>query len=350
MTFGERRFGAGGPTLTDVGEEELLRQLRALSDAGPTIARERAGTLRLGPGDDASVWRPSPAHEVALTQDALVEDRDFRRDWITPRALGRRALGVALSDLAAMGAEPAWCMTTLCAPGGTELEDVLEIQRGMVEAAAATGCAIAGGDVSDTPSALVIDVAVGGTVPIGTWLRRDAGKAGDVLIVTGRLGAAAAGLRMLDGGDVTPEAGAQAAWTDALLAPKPRLAEGRRMAETGVLCAGDVSDGLLVEVARTARASRCAAELWLNSVPAAAGLERAFPESWPELALAGGEDFELLCAAPHEVAARLIGSWPADLAPLRVVGRLTYGSEVSLLDRQGGTALPLPRPRSRHWR
>jgi thiamine-monophosphate kinase len=350
VTFGERRFDSGGPTLFDVGEEELLRRLRELSGAAQTRTGEGAGALVLGPGDDAAVWQPPAAHEVALSQDALVEDRDFRREWITPRALGRRALAVALSDLAAMGAAPAWCTATLCAPADTQLEDVLEIQRGLADVASATGCAIAGGDVSDTPSVLVIDVAVGGTVPVGGYLRRDAGRAGDVLIVTGRLGAAAAGLRVLNGTDAVDDADMHRVWVEALNAPQPRLGEGRHMAAAGVRCAGDISDGLLVEASRTARASRCAAELWLNSVPAAEGLERAFPETWLELALAGGDDFELLCAAPDEVAAGLLASWPAGLAPLRVVGRLAYGSEVSLLSRQGGAALPLPPARSRHWR
>ena len=320
----------------------MLRRLRAAAANGSTAA------LVIGPGDDSAVWAPPPGAELALTQDALVEHRDFERTWITPRALGRRALAVTLSDLAAMGASPAWCLATLCAPGSTEVEDVLEIQRGLVEAAAAAGCAVAGGDLSDTPDALVLDIVAGGTAERGRWLRRDAGRPGDVLLVTGSLGAAAAGLISLrDGAPADAEA---FLWVEALLEPHARIAEGRRLAAAGVRCAGDVSDGLLVDAARTAEASGCAAELWLESLPVGAGVAQAFPDRWPAFALAGGEDFELLCAAAPDLATSLINDWPADLAPLRCVGRLHEGAGIALLDRCGGTPLPPPPPRSRHWR
>lgn len=336
---GARRFDSGGPTLAEAGEDEVLRDLATLA------AGAQAPSLVLGPGDDAAVWRPPAGAEVAVTQDALVEDRDFRREWITPRGLGRRALTVALSDLAAMGATPAWCTATLCAPASTQLEDVLEIQRGLVAAAAEVGCAVAGGDLSDTPGGLVLDVAAGGTAHPGQWLRRRDGRAGDALAVTGRLGAAAAGLEALRAGrdDVDP------AWLDAFLAPVARLAEGQRLAETGVRCAGDVSDGLLVDAGRTAVASGCGVEIWLDRIPVAAGLREALPDSWLDLALAGGEDFELLCAGPPVVLAELAAGWPAGLAPLHLIGRLTRGAGITLLDTEHGSPQPLPPVRSRHW-
>lgn len=344
MSFGERAFDSGGPTLAETGEEEVLRRLREVAAAGAGEA------LLVGPGDDAAVWSPPSGRELALTQDALVEDRDFRRGWLSPRALGRRALAVSLSDLAGMGAAPAWCLATLCAPGDTEVDDVLEIQRGLVAAAAGAGCAVAGGDVSDTPGPLVIDVSAGGTAAPGRWLRRDAGRPGDALLVTGSLGAAAAGLLWLEGGVLDRGAAHAAAWVDALLAPRARVAEGLRLAEAGVRCAGDVSDGLVADAARTARASGCGAELWLDALPVAPGLQQRFAEQWPDLALGGGEDFELLCAAAPGLADRLLAAWPAALAPLRRVGRLTGGGGVVLLRHAGGAAMPLPRQRSRHWR
>lgn len=345
---GEAAFGAGGPTLAETGEEEVLRQLRlvaAAANAGPGLV--------LGPGDDAAVWAPPPGLEVALTQDALVEDCDFRRRWITPRGLGRRAATVAISDLAAMGAAPAWCMATLCAPGGTFLADVLEIQRGFVESAAGWGCAIAGGDLSDTAGPLVLDVAAAGTGHPGAWLRRDAGRAGDELLVTGTLGAAAAALRLLER-DAVDGAGRmrddwRAGWVEALVAPRARVAEGRRAAAAGVRCAGDLSDGLLVDAGRTAAACGCAAELWRDALPIAPGLREAFPDMWLELALGGGEDFELLIAAASQQAAELRDRWPPELAPLQPVGRLKPGVGITLLTADGGEPLPLPRAHSRHW-
>lgn len=316
--------------------------------------------LVLGPGDDAAVWQAGDGVEVALTQDALVEERDFQRAWIAPRVLGRRAFTVAVSDLAAMGAEPAWCTVTLCAPGWSQLEDVLEIQRGLVEAASAAGCAVAGGDLSDTPGGLVIDVAAGGSAPPGQWLRRSAGQPGDALVVTGHLGAAAAGLEVLlterltelpGITDAAPEPMSETdlRWVEALCAPVARLKEGRHLAGAGVRCGGDISDGLLVDAGRTASASGCRAEIWRDRIPAAEGLRSSFPDIWMQLAIAGGEDFELLCAAPPRVLDDVLASWPDGFAPFHIVGRLTEGEGVTLLDHEHGSAVSLPRVRSRHW-
>jgi thiamine-monophosphate kinase len=354
LTSHLRHFDSGGPTLAETGEEQVLRLL-----AG--VARGAAGpALLIGPGDDAAVWQPAAGMELALTQDALVEDRDFRRGWITPWALGRRAFTVALSDLAAMGAQPGWCTATLCAPGSTQLGDVLEIQRGLVEAAADAGCAVAGGDVSDTPGGLVIDVAAGGTAMPGKWLRRDSGRVGDALAVTGRLGAAAAGLEVLLTERATelpgvaetaaaPPTDERLRWVEAFLAPAARIAEGQHLAAGGVRCGGDISDGLLVDAGRTAAASGCRAELWRDRIPTPDGLREAFPDTWLELALAGGEDFELLCAAPLKLLTELAASWPDGLAPLQIVGRLMVGSGVALLEHESGSPVALPRVRSRHW-
>jgi thiamine-monophosphate kinase len=346
-----RHFDSGGPTLAQAGEEEVLRLVAAI--AGESSAQ----SLVRGPGDDAAVWRPEPGVEVAVTQDALVEDRDFRRRWITPRSLGRRALHVALSDVAAMGATPAWCTATVCAPGSTNLEDVLEIQRGLVAAAAAAGCAVAGGDLSDTPGGIVIDVAAGGTALPGHWLRRGAGRPGEALAVTGSLGAAAAGLAALRlaefsglGGNPDDSLSEELLrWVAAFRTPVARLEEGRRLAEAGVRCAGDISDGLLVESARTAAASGCGAELWRDRVPVPRGLPEQFPGEWLGFALGGGEDFELLFSAPPALLGELAAAWPDGLAPLHVVGRLAEGTGVMLLDHENGSPVTPPQVRSRHW-
>src|SRR5438132_13212423 len=265
----ERGFDLPGPSLAEVGEAELLRRLAELTTA------TAAPGVRLGSGDDAAVWAPPAGTEVVVSQDALVEGEDFERGWASPSRLGHRALAVALSDLAGMGATPAWCTATLCAPGTTRLADALEIHRGLCAEAATTGCALVGGDVSAINGPIVLDVCVGGTVPAGRYLRRDAGRAGDLLGVTGTLGRAAAGLRILQGA-VTAPGVTRAEWAAAFLYPQARLAEGQALAAAGVRCGGDVSDGLLVEAERTAGMSRCGAELWLDSVPVDAELRAAF--------------------------------------------------------------------------
>ena len=308
--------------------------------------------MLLGPGDDAAVWQPPPGRALVLTQDALVEGVDFRREWTTPHGLGRRCIAVSLSDLAAMGARPAFCLVTLCAPPDTSLADVEALHAGIEEIAAGHGCPLVGGDVSAITGPLVLDVVVGGTVDPSRVLRRDAGRPGDLLLVTGVLGRAAAGLRLVrdEAAFRVPVADADAAtWRAAQLDPVPRLAEGERLAAAGVLCAGDLSDGLLVDAGRTAAASGCGAELWRDALPVDSALPSAFPDDWVALALGGGEDFELLAAVAAAAADALLRDWPAELAGLSVVGRLVAGDGVRLLNHEGGAPLALPPVASRHF-
>ena len=327
--------------------------------------------MLLGPGDDAAVWQPPAGRALVLTQDAMVEGVDFHRAWTTPLLLGRRCIAISLSDLAAMGAEPAFCLVTLCAPASTPLADVEALHGGIEAICVEHGCPLLGGDVSAIPGPMVLDVVAGGTVDPERVLRRDAGRPGDVLVVTGSLGRAAAGLRLLregEAGAALPgadwiaaqqdrllregyaEASApDAAWIAAQLDPVPRLAEGQRLAAAGVRCAGDLSDGLLVDAGRTAAASGCAAELWRDAVPVAAELRARFDDDWPAMALGGGEDFELLAAVDASAIDALLAGWPSELAPLTVVGRLAEGEGQRLLDRRGGAELALPPVASRHF-
>lgn len=337
-----RRFGAGGPTLAEVGERALIERL-------VEIAEGAAGPQPPGfSGDDAAVWSPAPGCDLAVSVDALVEGVDFRRGWISPRRLGRRAFAVAVSDLAGTGAEPVQCLATLCARGSEQLDDILDIQRGLCEAAAAAGCAMVGGDVSAIDGPLVIDVCIVGTLARGRALRRSAGRPGDVVMVTGVLGRAAAGLRLLIEGS-GPRPGVEEEWLEAQLQPALRVAEGRRLLDAGVACGGDISDGLLLDAARTAQASGCGVEVWADSLPVDGQLKDRFSRGWLELAVGGGEDFELVVAVAVADVARLRRDWPAPLAPLSEVGRLVEGSGVRLLDRRDGTELIQPPTAARHF-
>jgi len=301
----------------------------------------------VGNGDDGAVWHPGPDVDVVLSQDACVEGVDFVRRWSSPQLVGRRAVAAALSDLAAMGARPVLCQATLCAPGTARLADVLAIHRGLAEAAAEFGCVLAGGDLSAVDGPLVVDVTVCGEVAAGRALRRDRGTGGDALLVTGCLGGATAGLRRLLA-DADPATDGEQLWIERQLRPVPRIAEGLHLVADGVTCAGDLSDGLLLDAQRTAGMSGCGVELWLDHVPTEPGIREAIAD-WPALALGGGEDFELLVAVPQAAAGPLLSSWPPGLAPLTVVGALTTGSGVRLLDRRGGSEIPPPPAASRHF-
>jgi thiamine-monophosphate kinase len=337
----ERRFGEGGPTLAEVGERALLERLVAISrDSYPSGPRS---------GDDAAVWSPPAGVDLAVSIDALVEGVDFRRSWIDPRRLGGRAFAVAVSDLAAMGAEPASCVATLCARGSEQVEDVLAIQRGLCEAAAAAACPVVGGDVSAIDGPLVIDVCVTGSLPRGRSLRRDAGRPGDLLVVTGVLGRSAAGLQLLLHGDGAASP-CERRWIAAQLEPVVRLREGARLLRAGVLCAGDISDGLLVDAVRTASTSGCAAEIWLDRVPVDAELRERFSHRWQELAVAGGDDYELLAAVAEPLLDSVLREWPGELSPLNVVGILNAGQGIRLLDRRGGAEQSPPVSLAEHFK
>ena len=213
-----------------------------------------------------------------------------------------------MSDLAATGSEPAFCLLTICAHSSTAALDVLGIDAGLCDAAIESACSVVGGDVSAIDGPLVVDVTAGGFVERNRVLRRDAGRPGDLLLVTGTLGRAAGGLAVLQG-RLSAES-AHSSWVAAQISPHARVAEGRALAEGDVRCAGDLSDGLWVDVEWTASASECGAELWWDRVPVDPEL-RALPDQMARtLALASGEDFELLAAASPEVTERLLRNWP----------------------------------------
>ena len=340
-----RRFGDEGTAVSEVGESALLRAL--INEAERTLV-ESNNTVVVESGDDAAVWRPDLKALLVVTQDAIVEGVDYMAQWAFPHLVGRRSLTMSLSDIASMGAKPTWCVVTYCASPNVCYEDLLAIQQGLCDVATASGCAVIGGDVSRIDGPLVVDVTAGGSVQEDRILRRDAGRAGDLLLVTGTVGRAAAGLRLLADGQIEPGK-SNDRWVASQLDPVARLDEGTALAEFGVTCCGDLSDGLLVDSERTAESSGCAAELWLDAIPVDPGLRNSFPDEWIALALAGGEDFELLVAASNANVTDLVHKWSPRLAPLTVIGRLVTGSGVRLLDRRGGVEIPKPTPTSRHF-
>ena len=168
------------------------------------------------------------------------------------------------------------------------------------------------------------------------------------MVVTGTLGRAAAGLRLLlDGGDELSDQ--ERAWVDAELSPVARIGEGLQLVASGVRCGGDISDGLLVELERIGEMSGCGAEIWLDRLPVEPALVSDFGAAWPDLAIGGGEDFELVAALPEAAVGALLTSWPESLAPITVVGRLRHGAGLDVLDKEGGTLLPRPQTSSRHF-
>ncbi len=318
-----------GPTLAEVGEEALLRELIRATAGG-------AAALPVPAGDDAAAWRPPPGELVVVTTDTIVEDIDFRRRYQGPWEVGWKAYAVCVSDLAAMGARPGLVVMAAAAPGSTTAAALTDIQMGLLAAAAADGTLVAGGDLSATMGPLVVTVTAVGSVDEARCLRRSAARPGDLVVVTGAFGGAAAALGALEAGTEPPPA-----WGERLRLPRPRLSCGARLGALGVRAAVDCSDGLLVDLGRLASASDCGADLWLDRVPTAPGLSATGDARVRDLVLGGGEDFELIAAAPPALVERALAAWPRTDPPLHVVGRVQSEGGVRVLAREGGEELTL---------
>jgi thiamine-monophosphate kinase len=243
--------------LADLGETGLLAEL------------ERRGLARGIEHDTAQL-----AGGLVVTQDALVEGVHFRLDWTTHRDLGYKAAAVNLSDLAASGAEPEALLVTLGAPGGTELEDVLELYEGLNE----PGVPVVGGDTTRAELLYLSVTALGRSERVPG---RAGAQPGDLLVVTGPLGAAGAAFR-----------------AQSYARPPLRLGEGRRLAAAAHALI-DVSDGLAVDAGHIAERSGCRLVVELERVPLAEGAELAD--------LGFGEDYELLAATPDPLEFTVIG-------------------------------------------
>jgi len=274
---------------------------------------------------------------MLVSTDTLVERVDFERERQSPYEVGLKAWGSSASDLAAMGAQAEFGLVAAVLPRDTSLEAVEAIQLGLVEAAARDGATIAGGDLSAAAGPLVLTVTVCGSVVEGRPVTISGGRDGDVLVLTGELGAAAGTLEAWRQGDESiPEA-----WRSRLVRPTARMLEGQALRRVGATAMTDLSDGLLLDAGRLAAASRAGVELWANRLPLAAGLRHRFGAEALRLAVAGGEDYELLASLPAGGCARVLREWPASLARLCQVGRLGPDPGVRLLEREGGRELSL---------
>lgn len=290
------------PRVGDVGEEGLLAQIFPLLPAG-------RATL-LGPGDDAAVIA-APDGRFVVTTDVLVEGRHFRHGWGTATDLGWRAAMQNLADVAAMGARPTAIVVGLVLPADVEVAWVLDLARGLAEACEPHGVGVVGGDLTGGEQ-VVITVTAHGDLEGRPPIRRDGARPGDVLALAGSAGRAAAGLALLTAHG--PQSASALAGSDGELAglvtsflrPQPPLELGLVAAERGASAMMDVSDGLLRDAGRVARASKVridvdpvALEQFRAPLEGAGQLAGQDPLTW---VLTGGEDHGLLATFPRDVA------------------------------------------------
>jgi thiamine-monophosphate kinase len=281
----------------DVGEFGLIDRLVA---ALPPEARAAGSDVILAAGDDAAVLRLPPGEVQVITTDALVEGNHFRLDWTNWASLGHKSLAVNLSDIAAMGAIPTVVVITLGLRGDEQVRDLEAMYRGMGDLARRHGVVIVGGDIVRVEGERLISVTAMGRAKAGRVLLRSGANPGDAIGITGTIGASAAGLEILR----RPDDFAGSVTADRLirahLRPEPRVDAGQLLVEHGATAAMDLSDGLAGDLPKILAASDVSAEIEEDRLPAIAAVRALFPDRWRELALRGGEDFELLFTIPAD--------------------------------------------------
>jgi thiamine-monophosphate kinase len=315
-----------------MGEFELLALLRErLPAAGPQV--------RLGSGDDAAISVPGGA--TATSVDALVEGVHFRRETASLRQIGRKALSTALSDLAAMGAAPGEAYVALGAPGELDEAELLEVAEGLAAVARETGTTIAGGDLTAAPALTLAVTVVGHSPRPEDFVTRAGARRGDILVVTGELGAAAAGLLLLEDPGLSGDDALRARQLD----PTPRLAAGQALAAAGATAMIDVSDGLAGDAGHVAKASGALLLIDADALPIAAGVAAVAAAAGRdplELAAAGGEDYELFAALPPAAVDAAREALAQLGTPLTAIGKVEAADAAgprAEIRRRGGEAV-----------
>jgi thiamine-monophosphate kinase len=291
-------------------------------------------------GDDCAVLPKDGQTDQLVTADMLVENVDFRLDWTKPEFLGHKALAVSLSDIAAMGGEPQWAMLSIAVPPKLWESDFLErFYEGWMALAREFDVELVGGDVSRSPDKLVFDSIVSGSVPNGKAILRSGAQPGDTIYVTGTLGGAAGGLKLLEKGDSN---GGELIRKQ--LKPQPQMKTAKLLQSLDVLTAMiDISDGLSSDLWHICQMSGVGAEIDAELIPVDPLLTEHFPaDECLEMALNGGEDFHLLFTADEKKIS------DAKLTGITQIGRIleaAAGIEV----KRHGTNSPLRPKGYRHF-
>jgi thiamine-monophosphate kinase len=332
--------------VSEAGERALIERIRRRVPPAP---RE----LLVGIGDDAAVAVPDRGALQVLTTDALVEGVHFDRRFSTPADIGYKALAVNVSDVAAMGATPRFALLSLMLPVDTTLDEVDGLLDGLLDLASATRVGLAGGNVTRSPGPLVIDVTVIGSVKPRKVLTRGGGRAGDVLYVTGQIGAAAAGLGWLrrqpapQGRSMVsrPDQAALAECVARYCRPEPRARIGALLGRNRAASACmDLSDGLADAVAQVSSACGTGATIDVSLLPLHPGAREWFAQGGQDpvtACVAGGDDCELLFAVPRRTRSRLrTVLQEARGVSITRIGELTKDPAVGLA--RAGRLEPLP--------
>lgn len=278
--------------LSQIGEFGLIERIKKL------VGVPSKGVV-VGIGDDSAVIRPAPGRLLLCTSDTLMEGVHFTLDMISPKQLGKKAMVANLSDIAGMGGEPKYAMASIGLPRKISVEFVDEVFRGLKSVAKSYGVSIVGGDLVYSPSDIVINITILGEIEEGYTVLRSGARPGDAILVTGDLGASAAGLAILEADTryLMPDARRDRVITRHLT-PIARVKEGRIIAQRKLATSMiDISDGLAGDMNHICSLSKVGAKIWAYEIPisqATREVAQKLKRDPLDFALYGGEDFELL--------------------------------------------------------
>jgi len=307
--------------IRDLGEFGLIERLNKMvtrGRRGRDNGADHGFRLMVDTGDDTAAWAAAAATEL-FTTDTVVEGIHFTRETTPWHDLGWKSLASNISDIAAMGGLPLYALITLGMPPETEVSDIEELYRGMLEIGEEYGVAIVGGDMVRSPVAF-ITVALTG-VRIGPPMLRTGARVGDQVAVTGYVGSSGGGLKLMLEGLTTATRSVEFL-REAHRRPRPAVAEGQMLSKAGVLTAMDVSDGLADDLSKLCLASGVAARIFADRVPIHPALQEVFPGDCLDLALYGGEDYLLVFTAPERIMRVVVADLPKGAA---VLGEICEG-------------------------
>lgn len=327
-----------------------LREFELIEDIQKRFGATHRSVVR-GIGDDAAVIRPAPGRDLLITTDLLAESVHFDRTTTTWEHLGFKAAAANLSDIAAMGGRPEHLLVSLAVPPDCRTDEIHDLYRGLMKACRPYGIELVGGDTSASQDGLFVSLTVTGSVTHGTALTRDGARVGDLLYVTGTLGDSLAGLQLLQPrlGKTLRRRLARAV-VDYLIArhfaPTPRIDIGQLLSIRGLASAAiDLSDGLSGDVRHICRQSRVGVEIEETALPLSQPLKRYAETKGvqaADLALQGGEDYELLLTVPPSKVRLLERTARRLRCPLTRIGRICPKRVGIVLKDRDGMIRPLP--------
>ena len=317
--------------LSELGEFGLIELIQSIADKFKNPKYASWQQLLVGIGDDAAAWQNNNYIQLATT-DTLVQDIHFNLNTITWEELGWKALAVNLSDIAAMGGIPRYALNSLALPTELEAGDIGKFHNGMMRLADQFEVAIVGGNIVAAPN-IVITVTVLGYAKGKAILRRSTARPGEQIAVTGYLGLSAAGLEMLQR-KISLDPKTSNILKQGHLQPIPKVKEGQILVEQGVKTAIDISDGLIADLDHICETSQVSARIKVARLPVHPLVKTNFP-NYQQLALYGGEDYELLFTADKEIIRQ---AKQALNCPVTVIGDITdekLPQRVTAVDSKG---------------